>query len=466
MDYNSMGGRLLLGVTGEAKRQELEATARRVLTSHVERARDRLKPPLSKTAYGYRRDVIPGTERLNDKGQLVVQKAPPAVDETTAEVVRCLFRWYAEGRSLGWIVKELYRRGTPSPNGRPRWLRTTVREILGRPVYVGRRAWGRTAQGRFFRQCGGKIAAGAGSRRRGYNPPEEWFTADDTPAIIDPDLWEAAQRRLARDAADPDPDAPRQKDGRKRGRARCTPTTEPGAFLLSGLLVCGRCGGPMVGFHKPERCRPGVAYVCQNYQNHGTAVCARVEAKEDWAVREVIAEIRNRLLLPERLEWLTRQLAEKARLARRDGTLDRLRKEEAALEGKLARYRLRLVEVSRDMVPEVEAQIRASREALDACRKAALDIETADPVRELKVTAEAARKALWLLESALEGEDRCLLKEALRGVLAGVTVGGEPYTTTTGRTRHRARLDGISLRPGSGLDTLSLLSASSWALTP
>jgi hypothetical protein len=84
----------------------------------------------------------------------------------------------------------------------------------------------------------------------------------------------------------------------------------------------------------------------------------------------------------------------------------------------------------------------------------------------LGMTAEAARKALWLLESALEGDDRCLLKEALRGILARMTVGGDPYPTTTGRTRHRARRDGISLRPGSGLDTLSLRSASSLASTP
>jgi site-specific DNA recombinase len=454
VDFNSMGGRLQLGITGEAKREEQLATARRTLTSHIERARSRLRPPLAKTTYGYRRDPIPGTNL----------KAPPVIDEQTAEVVRSIFRWYAEGCSLGWIVAELYRRGVPSPGGRPRWLRSAVRDILKRPVYVGRRAWGRTTQGRFFRQSGGKIAPGPGNRKFGYNPPEEWFTTDDTPALIDPDLWDAAHRRLAAAAADPN--APRQRDGRMRGRERCTPTTEPGAFLLSGLLVCGRCGGPMVGFHKPKRCRPGLAYVCQNYQNYGTAVCIRAEAKEDWAVRQVIAELRDRLLLPERLEWLAGQLAEKARVQRRDGTLDRMRKEQATLEGKLSRYRLRLVEVSKDMVPEVEAQIRATRQALEAAQKAVRDAETADPVRELKITAEAAQKALWLLESALEGDNRCLLKEALRGVLAGVTIGADPYLTATGRTRHRARLDGISLRPGSGLDTLSLLSASSSASTP
>jgi site-specific DNA recombinase len=454
MNYNDMAGRLMLGISGEAKRTEQLATARRVLTAHVERARERGRPPLSKTAYGYRRETIPGTN----------VKAPPVIDEAAAEVVRSLFRWYAEGHTLGWIVKELHRRGVASPLGRPRWLRTSVRQVLKNPIYVGRRAWGKTSQGRFYRQKGGRIEQAGGSRKAEWNPPEAWFTTDDTPAIIDADLWDAAQRRLARDAADPT--APRQRDGRRRGRASSSPTTEPGAFLLSGLLVCGRCGGAMVGFHTPKHCRPGIVYTCREYNAHGTAVCVRVEAKEDWAVRQVIAELRDQLLLPERLEWLTKRLAEKAREQRSEDNLARLRRAAERLATRLGRERRRLMEVSRDMVSEAEAAIRQTRAELGAAQKALRDTETADPVRELKITAEAARKALWLLETALEGDNRCLLKEALRGVLAGVKIGGEPYRTKTGRTRRRPRIDGISLRPGSGLDTLSLLSASSWASTP
>jgi len=83
----------------------------------------------------------------------------------------------------------------------------------------------------------------------------------------------------------------------------------------------------------------------------------------------------------------------------------------------------------------------------------------------MKITVEAARKALWLLETALEGNNRCLLKEALRGILAAVKLGPEPYQTTTERTRHRPRIDGIRVRPGSGLDVLPLLSCSYSAST-
>src|SRR5262245_43317961 len=63
VDYGSMGGRLQLGITGEAKREEQLATARRTLTEHLRMARDGAKPPLSKKVYGYRREVVPGEFR-------------------------------------------------------------------------------------------------------------------------------------------------------------------------------------------------------------------------------------------------------------------------------------------------------------------------------------------------------------------------------------------------------------------
>jgi DNA invertase Pin-like site-specific DNA recombinase len=429
MDYNTMAGRIMLGIGGEAKRGEQLATARRVLTSHLERARDRRQPPQTKTAYGYRREPIPGT----------TLKAPPVIDEVAAEHVRSIFRWYVEGHSVGWIIRELYNRGVPSPRGRPRWSRPVVRELLRNPIYVGRRAWGKASVGRFFRQCGGVIRPGTGNRKYIRNQPDEWFSTDDTPALVDADVWDAVQRRLAR-------------------RAPRTPTVEPDAFLLSALLVCGRCGAPMTGVRKMRRnnrSRRGPIYVCQGYVEHSTAVCVRAVAEEGWAVRQIIAELRDRLLLPERLEWLTKRLAEQAREQRGQDNLKHLGKAVERLNARLARERSRLMEVSKDMIPEAEAAIRATRAELEAAEKALREAQTADPVRDLKITAEAARKALWSLETALEGENRCLLKEALRDILAGVVIGAEPYQTTTGKTWHRARIDGIRLRPGSGLDVLS-----------
>jgi site-specific DNA recombinase len=445
MSYDKIG-RLLLTLEGEGGNEQLQDTARNVLTKHLKLARDLGRPPRPKCVYGYRRSHNGQFDRKKD-GRLV-PLFDWSADEVTAAVVRTIFEWFAEGRSAGWIIHELHRRGVASPGGAEWWHRTTLRQILKNPIYVGRRAWGKTSSGRFFRHRGDKIEAASGSRKAEWHPPETWFTTDDTPAIVGPELWDAVQRRFAR-------------------RLPPTPKLDAEAFLLSGLLTCGRCGGTMAGSSvRPDAAKQGVFYVCANYTHKGKVGCVRCEAKEEWAVRQIITELRDRLLLPDRLEWLREQLEKKAKEQRSDGSLARLRKAVSTLEAKLARCRSRLVDVSKDMVPEVEAQIRATREQLEAARNELHAAETADPVKELKVTVDAAREALYRLETALEGDNRCLLKEALRGVLSAVVIGAEPYQTTTGKTRHRARIDGIRLRPGSGLDTLSMLSSCSSASTP
>jgi site-specific DNA recombinase len=444
MSYDKIG-RLLLTLEGEGGNEQLQDTARNVLTKHLKLARDMGRPPRPKCVYGYRRSHSGQFDRKKD-GRLV-PLFDWSADEVTSAVVRTIFEWFAGGRSLGWISQELHRRGVASPGGSEWWHRTTIRQILKNPIYVGRRAWGKTSQGMFFRQRAGQIEAASGSRKAEWHPQENWFTTDDTPALVGPDLWDAVQRRFAR-------------------RTPPTPRLDAEAFLLSGLLVCGRCGGTLAGSSvRPAAAKQGIFYVCCNYTHKGLAGCVRNEAKEDWAVRQIITELRDRLLLPDRLEWLRDQLEKRAKEQRSDGSLTRLRKAVATLEAKLARCRSRLVDVSKDMVPEVEAQIRATREQLEAARNELHAAETADPVKELKVTVDAAREALYRLETALEGDNRCLLKEALRGILSGVVIGAEPYQTTTGKTRHRARIDGICLRPGSGLDTLSMLSSCSSAST-
>jgi site-specific DNA recombinase len=428
LDFESMGGRLMLGVGGEIGRGEQIDKAHRSLTAHLAGARDRGRPPLPKPPYGYRREPIAGTNR----------KGPLLPDDARAPVVRDIFRWFTAGRSVGWVAEELARRGVPSPTGNARWRRATLRGILANPVYAGERAWGKVASGRFKRQRAGRVENGTGTRRAERRPREEWFVAtDDAPPLVERDVWDACQQRLARGTPP-------------------TPCTEPGAFLLSGLLRCGECGSVLTGFRK-SRGRPGVAYVCSSYAAHGKAACVRVEVAEAWAAGEVVAALRDELLRPERLAHLQSRLEEAARRTHSGDNLARLKKAVAGLEGKLARARGRLVEVSKDMVPEVEAQIRTLRGQLDAAGKALHDAETADPVRDLKLTVDAARGALWRLESALEGEDRPLLAEALRGILSRVVVGHEAVATLGALrpVRRRPVLKGIAVRPGSGLDLLA-----------
>ena len=65
-----------------------------------------------------------------------------------AEVVRRIFGWRAEGRSLEWACERLTADGVPTRRG-GRWGVSTVRRMLRNPFYAGRiRANGDVVRGR------------------------------------------------------------------------------------------------------------------------------------------------------------------------------------------------------------------------------------------------------------------------------------------------------------------------------
>lgn len=71
--------------------------------------------------YGYKR---------GDDGRL-------AIDEPDVEIVRRIFQMRAEGKSLGAISDWLYENKIPSPTGKERWSRETIRKLLKNEKYTG-----------------------------------------------------------------------------------------------------------------------------------------------------------------------------------------------------------------------------------------------------------------------------------------------------------------------------------------
>lgn len=64
------------------------------------------------------------------EGELVLNKEQ-------AQVVRDIFRWYNNGKSVLGIIKELEKEGTPSPTGKPKWSKRSVENILTNEKYIG-----------------------------------------------------------------------------------------------------------------------------------------------------------------------------------------------------------------------------------------------------------------------------------------------------------------------------------------
>ena len=58
-------------------------------------------------------------------------------DEPNASIVRRMFEMRAAGASLGAISDWLYRQGVPSPRGKERWSRETIKKLLQNEKYIG-----------------------------------------------------------------------------------------------------------------------------------------------------------------------------------------------------------------------------------------------------------------------------------------------------------------------------------------
>ncbi|RIK92948.1 MAG: recombinase family protein [Proteobacteria bacterium] len=142
-----------------------------------------------------------------------------------AAIVRRIFAEYAAGETPRDIARGLNRDNIPPPRGRA-WLASAINGNAARgsgfihnEIYVGRLVWNRL---RMIKD------PDTGKRVSRANPESEWQRADAPHlAIIDADLWAAAQRRLAGRKTMP------RREARRPRR------------LLSGLLRCGCCGGGM-----------------------------------------------------------------------------------------------------------------------------------------------------------------------------------------------------------------------------
>jgi site-specific DNA recombinase len=199
-------------------------------------------------------------------GYRVTETGQRSINEAQAVVVRRIFAEFAAGRSPRTIAAGLNRDGIPSPRGST-WALTAIRAdvrrgigILGNPIYIGRQIWNRS---RWVKHPLTDL------RVRQERPESEWVVRElPELAIVTREAWDAVQRRL------------KPRTGDYRGR--------PCVHILSGILRCGDCGGPMVII---DRYR----YGCGRAKDRGTCSSTLRFRRED-AERLLLAGVREQLL--------------------------------------------------------------------------------------------------------------------------------------------------------------------------
>ena len=263
-DYND---RLLLGLKGTFSEAELHIIKQRML-----------KGRLNKAQRGELKCGLPIGYVYGPSG--IIEFDP---DEQAQQVVYLIFRKFEELGTVHALLRYLatsqiqigIRARSGFNKGELEWRspkRTTLMSLLNHPIYAGAYAYGRRqTDARKQRQ---------GQSRSGVvvKPPEEWLVLirDHHRAYIS---WEKYQQNLAQLKAN-------RSHADERGSSR------PGKALLSGLVVCQKCGTRMgAGYHRPHAHN----YVCsRKVSNRGETICQFLSGGclDEYVSKQVLAGIR------------------------------------------------------------------------------------------------------------------------------------------------------------------------------
>ncbi|ARN83497.1 recombinase family protein [Methylocystis bryophila] len=212
--------------------------------------------------------------------------------ESEAGVIRRIFRDYVDGKTPREIAHALNREGVSPPRG-SNWTPSTINGnkkrhhgIILNELYAGVVVWNRV---RMIKD------PDTGRRVSRSNPPEEWKRAHAPRlAIVDKDVFEAAQQRKAQRSFEP-PERVRKAK-----------------FLLSGLLKCGCCGG---GMSMKDRDHGRVRVHCSTMKEAGTCANRKIFYLDE-IEKAVLTGLQQHLKAPELLrEFVASYQEERLRLA-------------------------------------------------------------------------------------------------------------------------------------------------------
>jgi site-specific DNA recombinase len=192
-----------------------------------------------------------------------------------AEVIRQIFRDYANGLSPKAIAKGLNAERCPGSGGPP-WNPSTIHGnpargtgILNNELYIGRLVWNRL---RYVKD------PDTGKRVSRPNPPSDWVTTDVPQLrIVDDELWNQVkerQRQMRRVASNGDP---------KRFNQARRPK-----YLFSGLTKCAECGGGYVMYWRDR-------LACFGARSRGTCTNRLTISRQEVEERVLVA-LRDKLM--------------------------------------------------------------------------------------------------------------------------------------------------------------------------
>lgn len=311
-------------------------------------------------------------------------------NEAEAALAREVFQLRATGIGAKAIADRFNAKGIRYRN-RP-WTKACVLQLLRNRAMLGHSIFNK-----------------AEPRTKRPRPESEWLVLQTHEAIIDADLWQAAQEQMDTAAA------PYVGKGRTRS-----------SHLFTGLMRCGRCGGAMTIENARGRNEQYTYYSCHAAKNKGGCEVERYAAdKIDAQLNEFILQ---RLLTPDTLRAF---VAEMARISKQsDETLTRRLQAISAQVATIKAKNSRLYEIlelhGKDApdLADLTARLRENNAELKALEVAAItaEAEIDEPVDMARVDFAAITEELRAM--LLEGTEPNRLRSFYATFIQGITVTG------------------------------------------
>ncbi len=263
--------------------------------------------------YGYRYiREFDASGRIDKKtGQVAALGSRIQIDPEESEIVRQIFRLFADGLSTRDITHYLNNNGYPPPRRKRQllsgrkvatWLPGTVRGILTNEKYIGdwtfnKRQWMRHPE--------------TGKKRWVEKDHSEWIPNQRPDlAVIDPTTWEKVQARVVANRKGPP----------QRGKGNRS------SYLLSGLMKCHVCGASYVLVTGNDRHDP--AFGCATNKQRGKAVCPNnFKVRKSELEEAILRDIQAKLLSPAVFSAVVNLVNKKLK-----GKLSELRRRSAAVD--------------------------------------------------------------------------------------------------------------------------------------
>lgn len=345
------------------------------------------------------------------------------VFEEEAKVVRWIFDQYLT-RPIGCtrIAVQLNENGTQAPKrSTGKWTYDTIWNILTNEHYTGVLLWNRVSTGKYHRVVKGEIVSstptrnGNGRLNRTKNDVADTVCVQEShPPLVSRGDFAAVGMKMK---------------AQKLGKAGERRSTISKAYPLSGLLFCAHCGSPMrartVYRNKPSGRRSWRKYFCSAHALRGKDACHHNAADEGPLLKAVALALQERFSTPRQVAELRKDLRRQVGIEDAAGqkTVAALERKLREADARVAKATERVMEVSRDLLPDAEARLRQrkdeqreSQRLLDVARRQASE------VGQDEALIDEALAVLQELPEIIAGDDPTATAETLRVLIDRIDV--------------------------------------------